>query len=100
MPDQRSAEADSYRRLYRLRAWRISREIQLASHPFCEWCEQQKVLTAATVVHHRKPHRGDLALFLDPSNHVSLCKLHHDSTAQREERGRPVVAYGVDGWPL
>lgn len=30
----------------------------------------------------------------------SLCKQHHDSTRQREERRGIVIGCGPDGWPL
>jgi hypothetical protein len=33
------------------------------------------------------------------NNWQALCKPHHDSTKQREERGR-FQAVGEDGWPL
>ena len=37
------------------------------------------------MVDHVKPHRGDWALFIDPANHQSLCKHHHDQKTAREQ---------------
>lgn len=66
---------------------------------FCRKCRQQGRMTAATVVDHIVPHRGDPALFWDRSNWQPLCKPHHDSAKQREERGR-FVEIDDDGWPV
>ena len=44
-------------------------------------------MTLATIVNHRTPHRGDWALFIDPANHESTCKPHHDRDIQAGERG-------------
>jgi 5-methylcytosine-specific restriction protein A len=58
-------------------------------------------LTIATVCDHKRPHKGDPDLFWSPTNLQSLCKLHHDSTKQSEEKsGRPKQAIGPDGWPV
>ena len=85
-PDPRSDEAKAWRHLYGTAAWKRARATQLRKHPLCEMCEQQGILTPATVVNHRKPHRGDVTLFLDPANHESTCKTHHDSAIQSHER--------------
>ena len=55
--------------------------------------------TIATIVDRARPHRGDLRLFFDPENLVSLCKPHHDATKQRQERGRRTTIIDPDGWP-
>lgn len=39
------------------------------------------------VVDHREPHRGNEALFFDPTNLWLLCKACHDGWKQRQERG-------------
>jgi 5-methylcytosine-specific restriction protein A len=95
----RSADAERYRRLYFTPAWRQLRTAQLARCPFCAMCAAMGRRTPATIADHRKPHRGDAALFFDPSNLQSLCGPHHSSTKQRQEHGRPSSAVGVDGWP-
>ena len=61
-------------------------------------CQREGRVTAATVVDHKIPHKGDQRLFWDPANWQSLCKPHHDRDKQREERGR-FQAVGADGWP-
>src|ERR1041384_5593455 len=52
----------------------------LAEHPICqcEDCDEgRKRVTAATVVDHHVPHRGDQALFWDRSNWRALAKPCH-----------------------
>lgn len=70
--------------------WRKARERYLSEHPLCCYCEREGgVVTAATVVDHIIPHKGDQALFWDESNWQSLCDFHHNSAKAREEgRGR------------
>jgi len=65
--------------------WRVEREKYLRLHPLCVMCKAQDVVTEATVVDHRVPHRGDQRLFWDRSNWQSLCSTHHSSDKQREE---------------
>jgi len=80
--------------------WDKARATYLRSHPLCVMCEREGRVTAATVVDHIVPHRGDQRLFWDVENNwQSLCKSHHDSAKQREERGR-TQAVGEDGWPV
>lgn len=98
-PDYRSAEAAEYRKLYKARAWLNARAAQLAKQPLCEPCLVEGVATSATVVNHRKPHKGDLALFYDPANHQSVCKPHHDGPIQREEHAGFSSAVDAGGWP-
>jgi 5-methylcytosine-specific restriction protein A len=85
--------------LYKRKAWQILRHYQLINYPLCKFCEAQGMPTLATVVDHIRPHKGDLNLFLDPSNVQSLCKLHHDSSKQRMEAGQ-MLGGGADGMPL
>ncbi|RUW55077.1 HNH endonuclease [Mesorhizobium sp. M1A.F.Ca.ET.072.01.1.1] len=99
-PDRRSPEAAEYRRLYKTARWLRLRERQLAAQPLCGMCLLIEDVTAADTVDHVKPHRGDAALFYDPSNLQSLCKYHHDSVKQRLERGSKIVMYGLDGYPI
>lgn len=80
--------------------WRKYRLTFLAEHPLCALCLLEGRYVAATVVHHKVPHKGDYQLFWDRRNHEAVCKDHHDSTLQAEERGveRPLI--GDDGWPI
>ena len=49
----------------------------------CVSCQAEGKLTAATVVDHIIPHRGDMKLFWDESNWQPLCKEHHDQKTGR-----------------
>lgn len=79
-----------YHDWYLLPIWtKRLRPEQLAREPFCRKCAEQGVRTYATVVDHVKPFRGDWELFVDPANHQSMCKRHHDQKTayeQAEER--------------
>jgi 5-methylcytosine-specific restriction protein A len=66
-------------------AWQKARERHLASHPLCVYCEREGRVAAATVVDHKTPHRGDMALFWDERNWQSLCVHHHSSDAQKKD---------------
>jgi len=96
----RSAEAEAYRRWYSRKAWKVARQAQLARQPLCERCQQTGRITAATVVNHRIPHKGDWSLFIDPDNHESLCAPHHDALVQREEARGHVIGCDADGLPI
>ena len=64
-------------------------------------CDDMNKVTAATVVDHKTPHKGDESLFFDPDNLQSLCKLHHDSTKQlMENRGVDAVGCDESGMPI
>lgn len=67
--------------------WRKARDGWLRKHPLCAECERSGVLTAATVVDHITPHKGDNSLFWDRDNWQSLCKRHHDIKTVREDGG-------------
>jgi 5-methylcytosine-specific restriction protein A len=101
MPDYRSPEATAYRAWYKAKAWRVLRLQQLRTEPLCRMCRDEGRVTAANVVDHMVPHRGDHVLFHDPANLQSLCKPCHDRHAQSRDRTgklRPVI--GLDGWPV
>ena len=75
---------------YSLPIWtKDLRPAQLLREPFCRECAKRGIRTRATVVDHIKPFRGDWTLFVDPANHQSLCKYHHDQkTAQEQAEAR------------
>ena len=74
-----------YHGWYSLPVWTDDlRPAQLMREPFCRECARRGGRTRATVVDHVQPHRGDWGLFIDPHNHQSLCKRHHDQKTARE----------------
>ncbi len=81
----RRASAD-YHAWYSLPVWTDDlRPAQLLREPFCRVCAREGKRVRATVVDHIQPHRGDWAKFIDPANHQSLCKHHHDQKTAREQ---------------
>lgn len=102
-PDYRSEAARLYRKLYNLPIWRGKhglRQQQLTKQPLCERCLKAGRITPATVVNHRTPHKGNWSLFIDPNNHESACKPHHDGDIQSEEIHGYSKAIDASGWPV
>jgi 5-methylcytosine-specific restriction protein A len=97
--DYRTPEATENRKLYKTPRWKTLRRVQLHNEPLCERCKLENRVTSAEVVHHRKPHKGSPSLFFDPANLESLCKYHHDSHAQQQERIGYSKDIGIDGMP-
>lgn len=81
--------------------WQRERLAFLAQHPLCLMCKAQHRVTAATVVDHIKPHKGDPVLMWDWENWQPLCKVHHDRDKQSQDKGgnKRTVHVGLDGWP-
>lgn len=65
--------------------WQQARKLYLQEHPLCVMCEAAGRVTAANVVDHKEPHRGDEKLFWSRSNWQSLCSSCHSGAKQREE---------------
>ena len=65
--------------------WRKARATYLRQHPLCVECEKAGRTTAATVVDHRIPHRGDPVLFWDVNNWQALCAECHNRKTARED---------------
>jgi 5-methylcytosine-specific restriction protein A len=80
--------------------WNIARTAYLRKHPLCVRCRQAGRISAASVVNHIKPHKGDMKLFWDSSNWESVCKTCHDSAIQKQERTGIVVGSSLDGRPI
>lgn len=80
----REGRSSSTQRGYDYR-WQQARLEHLAEHPCCVYCDEQGIVTAATVVDHKVPHRGDRTLFWDRANWQSLCATCHSGRKQREE---------------
>lgn len=67
--------------------WQKYRKSFLKANPLCAECITKGQVTAATVVDHITPHRGDQVLFWDTANHQPLCKRCHDQKTALETRG-------------
>lgn len=89
-----------YKRLYNSKRWKDLRAIQLRGKPMCHYCSLLSKRTIAMVVDHIKPHRGDEALFFDPENLQSLCKLCHDAAKQQLEKSGVLRGCDQRGVPL
>ena len=63
-------------------------------------CELLGRITAATVVDHKIPHKGDPQLFWDETNWQSLCAPCHDSHKQSQERTGSMRGACADGMPI
>lgn len=74
-----------HRHLYNSGRWARTRAAILALHPLCECddCRQTGAVRLATVVHHRRAHRGDPILFFDWSNLQARAKTCHDRITGR-----------------
>lgn len=86
--------------LYSTSTWKRLRACQLQREPFCRMCEQLGRMTAATVVDHVQPHRGDRSLFFDAGNLSSLCATCHNGAKQRLEKGGALPGCTPSGRPL
>lgn len=89
-----------WRHLYSTKRWHRLRWHQLQKEPLCRMCSVLGHVTAATVVDHKIPHKGDESLFFDDDNLQSLCKTCHDSAKQAEEKTGRVIGGDVNGVPL
>lgn len=69
--------------------WQQARLVHLNDNPLCVYCDREGRVSAASVVDHIIPHRGDMVLFWDRSNWQSLCKPCHDIVKKREEACMP-----------
>ena len=78
--DKRRGNAQS--RGYNWR-WQKARLAHLGKHPLCIECSTLGRVTAASVVDHIVPHRGDQELFWDLSNWQSLCAPCHNRKTGR-----------------
>lgn len=89
--DEHKGQADAHRgtaaeRGYDAR-WRKYRKWFLKRNPLCVECLKEGRTEPATVVDHVTPHRGDMELFWDTSNHAALCLSHHNAKSARERKG-------------
>ncbi len=88
-----------WQHLYNTARWKRIRKLQLQQYPLCSMCHQQGIFSMAEVVDHITPHKGNEQLFYD-GPFQSLCKLHHDSTKQSDERTGNIKGSDINGEPL
>ncbi len=75
-------DADYYR-LINTRRWRQLRRLTIMSHPLCERCALEGVVSPSEEVHHRRPVGYGLTydekrrLMYDPENLMALCHRCH-----------------------
>lgn len=58
--------------------WQRARLGYLRKHPLCVQCQDRGQVTAATLVHHIVPHKGDRRLLWDRNNWQALCRECHE----------------------
>lgn len=80
--------------------WQKARSHYLAKHPLCVFCTKQGRVTAADVVDHIKPHRGDMKLFWDRKNWQALCSSCHNSVKAQIEKSGYFKGCDENGIPL
>ncbi|WP_216361182.1 hypothetical protein [Caulobacter mirabilis] len=98
--DRRSHEAAEYRKLYKTARWRRIRAEQLAREPLCRMCLKADSVSVTTVCDHIDPKdKRDPELFFTGAKQ-SLCKDHHDSSKQREEKRGHEIGCDESGFPL
>jgi 5-methylcytosine-specific restriction endonuclease McrA len=73
--------------LYDSPTWRRLRKAQLQTHPCCQECERQGLVSPASIADHIIPHR-DGSDFFDASNLQSLCKPCHARKSAKEGHQR------------
>lgn len=84
----KSMPSRQYGYLYGSR-WRKYRAHYLMTHPLCVCadCKQSEIPLPADVVDHIVPHKGDINLFWDISNHQPMAKRCHDKKTAKEDGG-------------
>lgn len=91
--DHRSDSAAAYRSWYKTKRWTDLREAQLRKQPLCERHLAKGEVVAATVAHHKIPHKGNAHLFWH-GELASSCAPCHDMLEQKiEARGYDI---GID----
>ena len=86
-----SLTAEPWRKWYNLARWRRLRlEVFRRDMFTCQMaaCGRVECDTSQLVADHKRPHRGDIALFWSSENIQTLCKPCHDGVKQAEEHRR------------
>src|SRR5262249_52577607 len=83
---------------YRTARWQRLRRLQLIREPLCKFCLERGIATAADVVDHIVPHRGDWTKFVT-GKLQSLCESCHKSVKRQIELHGNRHDIGLDGLP-
>lgn len=67
--------------------WRKLRTAHMQRQPYCVECLSEGRQTIGQIVDHIRPHRGDDALRLSPTNLQTLCRRHHARKTATEGPG-------------
>lgn len=107
MDKWRTPEAQEYRKLYQTKQWRVLRERVLLRDSFkCQhkgcgaFLKRGRTHQHSAVIHHLKPHKGDLDLFFDIDNLQAVCWSCHSGDIQSIESKGFDTQIGGDGWPV
>lgn len=84
---------------YKTARWQKLRRAQLQEHPLCKFCLERGPVTAATIVDHVVPHKGDWTAFCT-GKLQSLCRPCHDSVKRQIELHGYCIDIGLDGYPI
>lgn len=90
-PKREKAKA-IYDTVYNTALWRRLRGAYLQSHPLCEMCEKNGILTPAVEVHHVTPiSTADTivemqGLGFDADNLMALCACCHDAVHKKKKK--------------
>ncbi|HEY2531223.1 MAG TPA: HNH endonuclease [Xanthobacteraceae bacterium] len=83
---------------YKTSRWQRLRRLQLRQEPLCKFCLERGIVTAAIVVDHVQPHRGDWTAFVT-GELQSLCEPCHKSVKREIELRGYRTDIGLDGLP-
>jgi len=88
--DQHRAATQPWRKWYKTALWtKLRAHVLLRDNYTCTKCKRIAFGKGQAIADHIRPHRGNEALFFDPSNIQCLCKPCHDSVKQAEEASMP-----------
>jgi hypothetical protein len=88
-----------WKNFYKTARWRAwLRKFQLMQHPLCKFCLERGIVTAANVVDHVTPHKGDWTDFIT-GELQSLCEPCQNSAKRQMELRGYRFDIGVDGYP-
>ncbi len=69
------------------RRWQRESKLHLKKYPLCAECLRGGRTTAATLVDHIEPHKGDMKKFWNRKNWQSMCDPCHNIKTAKEDGG-------------